>query len=40
VYLTTSGDLVIEAINLADDELIEIEILTSGQAIDDTIYGG
>lgn len=39
-YLTTGGDLVVEAINLADDEIIEIEILTSGQAIDDTIYGG
>lgn len=40
VYLTAAGDLTVEAINLADDEIIEIEILTSGQAIDDTIYGG
>jgi hypothetical protein len=40
VYLNSTNDLVVEAINLADDELIEIEIIKSGQAIDDTIYGG
>jgi hypothetical protein len=40
VYLSAAGDLTVEAIDLADDELIEIEILKSGEAINDTIYGG
>ena len=39
-YLNDAGDLVVEGINLADDELIEIQILKSGEAINDTIYGG
>jgi hypothetical protein len=34
----TTGDLVINVVNLEADEQVEVEILTSGTIIDDTIY--
>jgi hypothetical protein len=41
VYLDeTTGDLVVNVVNLADDEQVEIQILTTGSLLDDTIYGG
>lgn len=38
VYINESGDLVIEVVNLAVDEQIEVQILSSGDVLDDTIY--
>jgi hypothetical protein len=38
VYLDEDGNLVINIINLLGDEQIEIQIITSGEIFDDTIY--
>ena len=35
-----SGDLVINLINMADGEQAEVQILTSGETFNDTIYNG
>jgi hypothetical protein len=40
VYINSSGDLVIDIINLLPDEQVEIQIVNSGQALNDTIYLG
>lgn len=34
-----TGDLVINVINLARDEQVEVSIISDGQVLDDTIYG-
>lgn len=39
VYLEEStGNLVVEVINLASDEQVEIQIISTGTVLDDTIY--
>jgi len=38
VYLDENGNLVVNIINLLSDEQIEIQIITSGEIFDDTIY--
>ena len=39
VYIDTeTGDLVINVINLANDEQVEVSIISDGQVLDDTIY--
>ena len=39
VYLdAVTGDLIINVINTASDEQVEVEILVSGSIINDTIY--
>jgi hypothetical protein len=38
VYLDENGNLVVNTINLLRDEQIEIQIITSGEIFDDTIY--
>lgn len=41
VYIETStGDLVINVINLAKGEQVEVQVLTQGSVFNDTIYGG
>jgi hypothetical protein len=35
-----SGDLIINLINVKEGEQAEVQILTSGEVFDDTIYGG
>ncbi len=40
VYLNSSGDLVIEVVNLEPDEQIDIQILISGDRLSGTIYEG
>ena len=40
VYLDPdTGDLVINLINIASDEQVEVQILTNGTILNDTIYG-
>jgi len=40
VYIDSgTGDLVINVINLARDEQVEISIISDGTVLDDTIYG-
>jgi hypothetical protein len=39
VYVdNNTGDLVIELVNIAEDEQVEVQILSSGDILDDTIY--
>lgn len=38
VYLNSEGDLVVEVVSLASDEQIEVQILSRGSVLDDTIY--
>lgn len=38
VYIDSNGDLIIDIINVVRDEQVEIQILNSGEVIDDTIY--
>ncbi len=41
VYIETeTGDLIINVINLAKGEQVEVQILAQGSVFDDTIYGG
>jgi hypothetical protein len=41
VYMDeTTGDLVVNVVNLVEDEQVEIQILTTGSLLDDTIYEG
>lgn len=41
VYLDeSSGNLVINVINMANDEQVEVQIVTRGSVLNDTIYGG
>lgn len=41
VYLDeTSGNLVINVINMANDEQVEVQIVTRGSVLNDTIYEG
>ena len=40
VYLNSSGDLVIEVVNLESDEQIDVQILISGDLLSGTIYEG
>ena len=41
VYIETeTGDLIINVVNLAKGEQVEVQILTQGSVFDDTIYGG
>jgi hypothetical protein len=35
-----SGDLVINLVNVKEGEQAEVQILTSGEVFDDTMYGG
>jgi hypothetical protein len=35
-----SGDLIINLINVKEGEQAEVQILTSGEVFDDTIYSG
>lgn len=39
VYADSSNSLIIEVANIADDERVEVQILSSGSLINDTIYG-
>ena len=34
-----TGDLVINVINMASDEQVEVSIISDGSILDDTIYG-
>lgn len=38
VYVNSNGDLVIELVNVDEDEQVEVQILSSGSVLDDTIY--
>lgn len=38
VYIDSSGNLVVEAVNMATGEQIEIQIMTAGNLLDGTIY--
>lgn len=41
VYIETeTGDLIINVVNLAKGEQVEVQVLTQGSVFDDTIYGG
>jgi hypothetical protein len=41
VYIEAgTGDLIINVINLAKGEQVEVQVLTQGEVFDDTIYGG
>lgn len=40
VYVNSNGDLIIDIKDLAEDESVEVEILRSGDILDDTIYTG
>lgn len=41
VYIdAATGDLVVEVVNMAIDEQVEVEILVTGTLLDDTIYEG
>ena len=35
-----TGDLIINVINLAKGEQVEVQVLAQGEVFDDTIYGG
>lgn len=39
VYLDEDGNLVINVINMAPDEQVEVSIISDGTVLDDTIYG-
>ena len=39
VFTDSNNSLVIEVENMEDDERVEVQVLTSGSVIDDTIYG-
>lgn len=38
VYLNENNDLVLEFVGLKEDEQIQVQVLESGQVLDDTIY--
>lgn len=38
LYIDSSGSLIIDVINLKEDESVEVQILTTGEILDDTIY--
>jgi hypothetical protein len=38
VYLNDNNDLVLEFVGLKEDEQIQVQVLESGQVLDDTIY--
>lgn len=38
IYLLDDGSLVIELVNMESDEQVEVQIMTSGSILDDTIY--
>lgn len=38
IYIDSSGDLVIDVVNIFRDEQVEIQILNGGELSDDTIY--
>ena len=41
IYIESgTGDLIINVINLAKGEQVEVQILAQGSVFDDTIYGG
>lgn len=39
VYIDEDGNLVINVINMAPDEQVEVSIISDGTVLDDTIYG-
>jgi hypothetical protein len=39
IYINSSGDLVIEVVNMLPSEAVEVQIIDNVEVLDDTIYG-